>query len=440
MRLNLGLEHAYSPAIYEAIVEHRPKTFGLLPNLRTLRFCHDTDTKAGLDPLITLLTPNIRTLSLVIDDEDFPPLFALHIRPRAPFLESLKIWTASEPGPWIKDLSYLKSLELDLSKLTQSLWDVLGCLALVESLQIITTPGDMIAEIPSFVPGSFKHLESLAMTATTSAWRRLLQGGNIPPLLRSIRMDLSNEVEPVTTGELFKFSEAVASAIPRLESFRLSTSWTLEDRHAVTLNDIRPLLKCEHLHTFVTESPAGVNLSRDDIKVVLQAWPYLRRLRIVFHPSSVWYPHSAPNPKMVTPDSPKRSLSLDVLSLFAELCPDIEELAIAASDVPPTPPPPGNYPTLRRLRILDIYQTCVQDVEVTALYLARLIPHEVSLEWKGQTFEEFRLPFRGPWAAALAQWEEVEELSRIIRLRSRNRREPTWSIVKPQPKRGVGPA
>ncbi len=171
---------------------------------------------------------------------------------------------------------------------------------------------------------------------------------------------------------------------------------------------------------------------------MLQAWPRLRRLRIICSPSAAHFPQSSPTPKTVTPDWPKRTLPLDILSVFAEMCPDIEELGIPASDSPPKLPRLDQHPTLRRLRILDIYQTSVQDPQLTALYLSRIVPHKASLRWDGRAFEDVNPRYRGIWTTALKRWEEVEALSEILRIRNRNQREQSWSWIRRTTKRRLG--
>lgn len=379
--------------------------------MRRFHFSDASERNAGLNPFLTFLSPSIRELGLDLSDESASIGFQ-HIQARFPHPESLSTCEEDSLVTRIQDLKHLRSLDISPKEVDESFMDFLAKFLFLEGLRLGEWNGKFF-QVPALPRAEFLNLHSLSMMATIDAWMEFLKGSDLQSCLLNITVDLGRDEVPPRPGRLIRLCDALASAIPHLRHFHLKTQWKWSLKYPVSLNHIRPLLTCRHLHTFILKNSAGADLSHDDLKVMLDSWPSLRCFRFNCFDWQV------------------AKLPLEVLETFAERCPDLEELALPMSDESPRHRRTPTKVTLRRLRILDFHKSPIPYPEMTAMYLAEMASDSVSLRWQDKLVEDVYTRYMKEWFVHVERWIEVGRLAKGFRLRNSLRRkgQPGWWLL-----------
>ncbi|KAG6849147.1 hypothetical protein H0H93_010936 [Arthromyces matolae] len=278
-------------------------------------------------------------------------------------------------------------------------------------------PADIVDFRPALNEGSFPSLFDLSMTITFRDATNFLSRPFSPPNLTIMYID-SPSIE--TPSSVLAFLTAIPDACPLLKALTLASyidptvtfTSAPEKGDCITIDTLRPLLKCPNLTAFEIEHPYPIHLEPDDVEEIASSWPGVETL--VLNTQTTYIEQT--------------NLTLRSLLPFARHCPKLRILGLflnATTADFPAPDPDSAYqlPIFRSLRQLSMGVSLIQEEGAVALFLSQLCPLHCGVEW-GVTWDMSTedLEIFCSLQPRFQKWEKVAELLPLLtRLRIEER-------------------
>ncbi len=153
--------------------------------------------------------------------------------------------------------------------------------------------------------------------------------------------------------------------------------------HPGSWDDIRPLLSLLSLQSVKYHHSRGVHVSFDELSEALSTWRCLRCLHICFGRHIQGFPTSTTSAGLEHP--------LNVLDLFADISPNIEDIGLTFSGVTSNHKRDSHASKLRSLKNLDVTFSLPCDPAATLAYLSDRLNRSTTFIWNGEDLNQTAL-------------------------------------------------
>ncbi|KAG6832769.1 hypothetical protein H0H87_000422 [Tephrocybe sp. NHM501043] len=416
-KLSYKTKHALHHSVFDDIARSRT-SLDILPNMHALQW------DASLTLCVIFMHKNLKSLALRLpsDTSHVPRLFE-DIISRTPKVSQIDLRFEFSINNIEKDvirlvsgLPNLRTIILPRFCTTTSIVEATSRLKNLQTLEFQYhdyqghgEPDDVVDFRPELSDGSFPALWDLSMTITFDAAIKLLTAPFAPSNLTMLHVDSPTLESPPS---LSKFFQIIPVACPLLKSLTLVsfldpgvklTSPEKED--CVTLDTLRPLLKCPNLVSLEFEHHYPLHLELEDLEEIATSWPGVESLVLNTQPAYMDY----------------TDLTLHALLPFARHCPKLRMLGLflnaTTTDIP-TADPASAYqlPYFRALRTLSMGVSLIQEEGAVALFLSQICPLYCTIE-KGVNWDT-SVPFLQETVETIQirceKWGKVEELLPLL--------------------------
>ncbi|KAG6867656.1 hypothetical protein C0993_012675 [Termitomyces sp. T159_Od127] len=267
---------------------------------------------------------------------------------------------------------------------------------------------DVVDFRPKLTEGSFPSLFDLSMTITLADATNFLTIPFSPPNLTIMYLDSPVTETPIT---LSAFLNTIPEACPLLKSLTVASAShsdldftsAPEKEDCITIDTLRPLLKCPNLTSFEIDHHYPLRLESSDIEEIATSWPGAETLVLNIQPAYL----------------DNSNLTLRALLPFARHCPKLQMLGLfmnATTTDLPTADHASAYqlPAFRSLRCLSVGVSLIQEEGAVALFLSQICPPHCGIEM-GVTWENaVSQDVVDKLEPRLKKWEKVEELLPLL--------------------------
>ncbi|KAF5383298.1 hypothetical protein D9615_004776 [Tricholomella constricta] len=288
-------------------------------------------------------------------------------------------------------------------------------------------PSDVVPFKPILAQESFPSLWDLSITVSFDDAARFLDQSFAPTNITTLYLD-SSRLE--TPADFLHLITTITSNCQLLKTLALvsyidasstpAPATTDDTSQRITLDTLRPLLKCPNLTSLEIVHHHPLGLQHADIEELARAWPAAESLLLNTEPADLIH-------------SP---LTLRALLPFAQHCPNLRALglfldATATADLELELGPEVQTPQFKALRRLAMGVSLLDDASTgaAALFLSRLCPERSNLKLdSGITWDEMQEPGLAQGLVETVQgrcerWERVVEMMPLlVRLRGEERR------------------
>ncbi|KAJ3827516.1 hypothetical protein F5880DRAFT_1201101 [Lentinula raphanica] len=384
--------------IFAHIAYQRPSNIlELCPNLKVLEWCGDTHHHMT-NPSILFMNSSLECYTL---NENKPPpiklAFVLRaVTDRCPNLKHVKLCLQQQPDPsymdiiqgFIQSVKVLHSVDLppfaDMTPIISTLRDYQPHLRELR-IQGCHTVDDRVDKacitslaLPSPCSNSLASLTLIDIVAPYTLVTELIENG-LPLLQQAFVTSDFRKVE--TPSAVKRLMESLAKGCPRINYVCLSYDYYRytplpPSSYTVSVDHIRPLLKCTKMQNFTFKYPFPLTLDDQSAEEIASSWPEILQLQLCHSPSA------EPGRNI------KNCFTLRALLSFARHCPRITHLSLFLFTKSNTFPTLADIQTLpkaffSKLQILDVGSSHMlkRDRHQIAQTLYRILPATAILQF-----------------------------------------------------------